>query len=273
MAECGVDHIGGVILSTDEWKIPALKESVRVIREAGRKSSIIPLFADPEAVHRVIDWYQPDIIHFCDSLNHGSAVDEEVVRAAMTLQRGVRERFPDVAIMRTIPIAPPGLGAHVPTLELGSMLAAASDWFLTDTLLVEGEDQPEGMLRHGMGGIFRDPDHGQMEPGCRRQIDAVESCAAQRHQTHPQPGEDLERSGIQPVVDEAVHRDGTFRQPGGVGLELRFKPTPLDRSACGSPQEEFPIIGFCGKDGDTHGQTPVGQKATVMSLCRRAENR
>jgi len=36
MAECGVDHIGGVILLIDEWKIPALKESVRVIREAGR---------------------------------------------------------------------------------------------------------------------------------------------------------------------------------------------------------------------------------------------
>jgi phosphoribosylanthranilate isomerase len=142
IAECGVDHIGGVILSTDEWKIPALKESVRVIREVGRKSSIIPLFSDPEAVHRVIDWYQPDIIHFCDSLNHSTAIDEEAVRAAVALQRGVRERFPDVAIMRTIPIAPPGLGAHVPTLELGSMLADTSDWFLTDTLLVQGEEQP-----------------------------------------------------------------------------------------------------------------------------------
>jgi phosphoribosylanthranilate isomerase len=142
MAECGVDHIGGVILSADEWKIQALKESVRVIREVGRKSSIIPLFADSEAVHRVIDWYQPDIIHFCDSLNHGSAVDEEAVRAAVALQRGVRERFPEAAIMRTIPIAPPGLGAHVPTLELGSRLADTSDWFLTDTLLVQGEEQP-----------------------------------------------------------------------------------------------------------------------------------
>jgi phosphoribosylanthranilate isomerase len=142
MAECGVDHIGGVILSADEWKIQALKESVRVIREVGRKSSIIPLFADSEAVHRVIDWYQPDIIHFCDSLNHGSAVDEEAVSAAVALQRGVRERFPEAAIMRTIPIAPPGLGAHVPTLELGSRLADTSDWFLTDTLLVQGEDQP-----------------------------------------------------------------------------------------------------------------------------------
>jgi phosphoribosylanthranilate isomerase len=142
MAECDVDHIGGVILTTDEWKIPALKESVRVIHEAGRKSSIIPLFADAEFVYRVIDWYQPDIIHFCDSLNHGLAVDEKAVRAAIALQEGVRGRFPDVAIMRTIPIAPPGLGVHVPTLELASRLAAASDWFLTDTLLVQGEDQP-----------------------------------------------------------------------------------------------------------------------------------
>jgi hypothetical protein len=76
MAECGVDHIGGVILSPNEWMIPVLKDSVSVIRESGRKSSIIPLFADPEAVYRVIDWYQPTIVHFCDSLNHEAAVDE-----------------------------------------------------------------------------------------------------------------------------------------------------------------------------------------------------
>ena len=142
MAECGVDHIGGVILSPDDWKIPALKDSVGVIREAGRKSSIIPLFADPDAVHRVIEFYAPDIVHFCDSLNHGAAVDEAAVSAAVALQKGVRERFPEVAIMRTIPIAPPGLGTYVPTLELASKLSAASDWFLTDTLLVHGEDQP-----------------------------------------------------------------------------------------------------------------------------------
>ncbi len=142
MAECGVDHIGGVILSSNEWQIPALKESVGVIRSAGRKSSIIPLFADPEAVHRVIDWYQPDIVHFCDGLNIGQVVDEVAVAAAILLQQGVRERFPKVEIMRTIPIAPPGLGAHVPTLELGRLLQESSDWFLTDTLLVGGEAQP-----------------------------------------------------------------------------------------------------------------------------------
>lgn len=142
MAECGVDHVGGVILSADEWRIPALKDSVRVIREAGRKSSLIPLFADPDPVHRVIDWYQPDIIHFCDGLNHGDLIDEKAVTAAIALQEGVRERFPKVDIMRTIPIAPPGFGDCVPTLELGRRLEEVSNWFLIDTLLVEGEDQP-----------------------------------------------------------------------------------------------------------------------------------
>lgn len=142
MTECGVDHIGGVILSTDEWKIPLLAESVRVIRKAGRKSSIIPLFANPDAVHRVIEYYHPDIIHFCNSLSHGEAVHEQAVAAASALQEGVRKRFPEVEIMRSIPIAPPGLGHLVPSLELGRRLEAVSDWFLTDTLLVQGDAQP-----------------------------------------------------------------------------------------------------------------------------------
>lgn len=142
MAECGVDHIGGVLLSTEEWKIPVLAESVRVIREAGCKSSIIPLFANPDAVHRVIEYYAPDIIHFCDTLSHGNAVHERAVAAAIALQDGVQERFPDVEIMRSIPIAPPGLGHLVPSLELGRRLEAVSDWFLTDTLLVQEEAQP-----------------------------------------------------------------------------------------------------------------------------------
>jgi phosphoribosylanthranilate isomerase len=142
MAECGINHIGGVILSTAEWKIPLLHESVRVIRDMGRKSSIIPLFAHPDAVHRVIEYYKPDIIHFCDTLSDGPSVNERAVAAAIALQEGVQERFPDVEIMRSIPIAPPGLGDLVPSLELGRRLEALSDWFLTDTLLVQGEMQP-----------------------------------------------------------------------------------------------------------------------------------
>jgi hypothetical protein len=46
--------MGVVILSPYEWMIPALKDSVNVIRESDRKSSIIPLFADPDAVQRLV---------------------------------------------------------------------------------------------------------------------------------------------------------------------------------------------------------------------------
>ncbi len=142
MALCGVDHIGGVILSAQDWKIPPLKDSVGVIREAGCKSSLIPLFEDPDAVHRVIEWYQPDIIHFCGILNDGTSVDERKVDLCISLQSGVRERFPDIEIMRTIPIAEPAYGTEVPTLELARRLESASDWFLTDTMLVSGAAQP-----------------------------------------------------------------------------------------------------------------------------------
>jgi phosphoribosylanthranilate isomerase len=141
MAECGVDHIGGVILSSYDWKIPALRESVRVIRESGRKSSIIPLFSDPEAVYRVIEHYVPDIIHFCEINSKGRGVDGSAVEQEILLQSGIRERFPEVEIMRTIPIAETGLGGEVPTLELARSLEPVSDWFLTDTMLM-GEDQP-----------------------------------------------------------------------------------------------------------------------------------
>ena len=141
MVECGVDHIGGVLLSAEDWKIPPLSESLEIIRQAGCKSSIIPLFANPEAVFRVIGHYAPDIIHFCESLSFANRLDERAIEAALSLQHGVKERFPGVEVMRSIPIAPPGFAECVPSLEIARRLESVSDWFLTDTLLVQG-DQP-----------------------------------------------------------------------------------------------------------------------------------
>ena len=135
MVECGVDHIGGVVLSLEEWKIPALRESVAVIRDAGCRSSLIPLFGNPDYVYRVIEYSDPDLIHFCEIINLGKDIDEAVLDSCITLQSAVRDRFPGVRIMRTIPIAEPGLGKNIPTLELARRLEPVSDWFLTDTML------------------------------------------------------------------------------------------------------------------------------------------
>ena len=132
----GVDHIGSVILSTSRWKDAAIRETVRLTRSAGARSSLIPLFNTPAAIMKMLDYYSPDIVHFCESVSdrHGML---EICQKLLILQGQVKKNFPEIAIMRSIPIAPPGLARHVPTLELAALFEPASDYFLTDTLLIQ----------------------------------------------------------------------------------------------------------------------------------------
>ena len=41
--EAGVDHIGSVLSSEEEWRQPLLKEAVQLSEAAGIKNSLIPL--------------------------------------------------------------------------------------------------------------------------------------------------------------------------------------------------------------------------------------
>ena len=77
--ELGIDHIGSVVLSLDEWRVPLLKETVGLTEGTDVKSSLIPLFHDTDMTYRAIDYYRPNYIHFCDSLTdqEGRAVDLE----------------------------------------------------------------------------------------------------------------------------------------------------------------------------------------------------
>ena len=134
LVEIGVDRIGSVIVSETAWKVPGIKDTIRRVRSASVKSSLIPLFNSLESVLRTLDYYQPDIVHFCESL-----VDEKDVRnyclRLIQLQKDVRERFAQIKIMRSIPIAQYGKINSVPTLELAEWFEPVSDIFLTDTIL------------------------------------------------------------------------------------------------------------------------------------------
>ena len=132
----GVDHIGSVILSASRWKDSVIRETVRLTRSAGARSSLIPLFNTPATVMEVLDYYRPDIVHFCESVCDGNGM-LEICRKLLNLQKQVKKSFPGIAIMRSIPIAPPGFTRHVPTLELAALFEPASDYFLTDTLLIQ----------------------------------------------------------------------------------------------------------------------------------------
>ena len=132
--ELGVDHIGSVILSQDEWRVPLLREVIRLSDGTGAKNSLIPLFADSDTLYRALDYYCPHYVHFCDSLtdNDGRKIElDGFIRS----QSSLREKFPEIGIIRSIPIPQEGTAPHFPTLSIARALEPVSDVFLTDTFL------------------------------------------------------------------------------------------------------------------------------------------
>ena len=101
--EAGVDHLGSVILSQDEWRLPLLRETVGLTQGTQHKSSIIPLFRDLDTVCRVLDYYRPDYIHFCDALTDTNGKTEGL-EGFVQFQETVKQKFPEIGIIRSIPI-------------------------------------------------------------------------------------------------------------------------------------------------------------------------
>jgi phosphoribosylanthranilate isomerase len=145
MIELGVDHIGSVILSETDWKDPLIYDTVRLSQAAGRCSSLIPLFKTfemPGLIIKVLEYYRPDIVHFCDSLTNRNGIRKACLKM-VDLQKTIKIRWPQISIMRSIPIAPPGMSDKVPTLELTKEFEKVSDFFLTDTLMVDQQTNSE----------------------------------------------------------------------------------------------------------------------------------
>ena len=140
----GVHHIGSVLLSGSAWRRPDVRATIGAVRAHGAVSSLIPLFDGVSQVLACLAYHRPHIVHFCDDLT-GPAVRPEDVSAKIALQRAVRRTFPEIRIMRSIPIGLPGRAGDCPTLELAQAFEDDSDLFLTDTLITGdgvGADQP-----------------------------------------------------------------------------------------------------------------------------------
>jgi phosphoribosylanthranilate isomerase len=135
----GVDHVGSVLVSADNEPNLPLYETIRMVQAAGLKSSLIPLFSQIEAISAALAYYQPDIVHFCEDLRD-IANDGKRIAYLRDVQFEVRRRFPNIKIMRSLPISPTGMTGVVPTLEWAVYFEPCSDFFLTDTLLASAED-------------------------------------------------------------------------------------------------------------------------------------
>jgi phosphoribosylanthranilate isomerase len=144
----GVGHIGSVILDPADWKNPQIRETVKTTQGCGAKSSIIPLYSQLSLILKTLDYYRPDIVHFCETLS-GCDGNSDGCRVLFDNQSAIREKLPEIKIMRSIPIAPRGRADRVPTLGLAELFEPCSDFFLTDTFLLnrsaqthDRDDQP-----------------------------------------------------------------------------------------------------------------------------------
>ena len=143
----GVDHIGSVILDADNWKNPALKETIRKVAELGARSSLIPLFSDLNVIRLALEYYQPDMIHFCEML------PDRIRRPAgferiLHLQRRIKEAFPKIDVMRSLPIPQAPHPDGNPVLDYARLFEPVSDYFLTDTLMV-----PKDLPAHNQASV------------------------------------------------------------------------------------------------------------------------
>ena len=153
LIELGVDHVGSVIVSESEWKLDAIKDTIGSVKATGASSSLIPLYNGLDSVLRTLDHYQPDMIHFCEALadwEHNRKQFDRLIH----LQESVKKRFPNISIMRSIPIVQQGSPNLVPTFEISREFEPVSDFFLTDTLLIkQGETRVDRQPVEGFVGI------------------------------------------------------------------------------------------------------------------------
>jgi phosphoribosylanthranilate isomerase len=84
----------------------------------------------------MLDYYKPDIVHFCEAITLDDGAGA-TCKKLIVLQNNIKKRFPDIKIMRSIPIPQPQVPNQGKTLELARMFEEVSDYFLTDTLIVK----------------------------------------------------------------------------------------------------------------------------------------
>ena len=134
--ELGVDQIGSVLLSQGDWRVEVLREVTRLCEGTKIKSSLIPLFQDSNTLYRAIDYYRPHFIHFCETLTDGEGQEIEL-DGFIEFQSNLKDKFPEIGIMRSIPVPEEDSSSGFPTIAIARALEPVSDIFLTDTWLEE----------------------------------------------------------------------------------------------------------------------------------------
>lgn len=138
--ELGVDRIGSVLLSQEPWRQPLLREVIHLSEGTNTMNSLIPLMREEEILFKAMDYYRPHYVHFCESLTDASGHTKDLT-GFIRLQKAFKEKFPEIGIIRSIPIPARGTREDFPFLKIARDMAPLSDFLLVDTWV---ENEPVG---------------------------------------------------------------------------------------------------------------------------------
>ncbi|MFW6081254.1 MAG: phosphoribosylanthranilate isomerase [Desulfosalsimonas sp.] len=137
MISLGVDHIGTVLTGPEGLKNSRLRETVSAVAKSGAKSSLLPLTDDIDLISKALDYFRPHIVHFCQGVFDSPGQWEQVCGRMMSMQATVKERFPEISVMRSIPVPPPAEAVHLPVTQAAVHFEPLTDYFLIDTLMMD----------------------------------------------------------------------------------------------------------------------------------------
>ena len=121
LIEYGVDHIGSVLTPEGPLNQPLLKETIDVVRSSESKSSLIPLFSKVDPILHALDFYNPDIVHFCENLNQYMN-RPAALNSLIVLQEKIKEKFPEIVILH------PQSGWHQVAPQRGAFSLGKPRW-------------------------------------------------------------------------------------------------------------------------------------------------
>jgi phosphoribosylanthranilate isomerase len=129
--EAGVDHIGSVLPAEGQGRVESIREVCSLLERTEVKHCIIPLFSGADEIYRALDYYKPAFVHLCDELagKDGRMVN---VDRFLEFQAAVREKFPEIGIIRTIPVSETE-GTELASVETAKKFGQLSDVILVDT--------------------------------------------------------------------------------------------------------------------------------------------
>ena len=119
-------------------------------------------------------------------------------------------------------------------------------------LSVQGQDQRDGMLGHGVGGVGGHADHLDSHFGSGVEIDVIEAGAAEGNQLGASLAKRVEHGGVDPVVDEDADGWVSVGQGDRLGVERRLDEGQIVAEGFVGFAEEAVPVGFITEDDDSH---------------------